>query len=97
MREHLHASAAMHAQLIEKALEKYGSVTGVAANFEIHRANLSRYFSAKKLPAYIAHMLAVDLGENEVAAIIEAEKYAARSEREKRYWSEMLLKALGIE
>lgn len=86
----------MHAELIEKALKKYGSVTGVAAELEVHRGNLSAYFRAKKLPAYIAHMLAIDLGENEIAALIEAEKYAARSERERKYWSEQLLKALGV-
>ena len=86
----------MHAQLIEKALKKYGSVRAIATALEIDQSNLNKSVRAQKLSPQIAHALAKDLGEDEILALVEGMKYAARSDRERKYWAAELLTLLGV-
>lgn len=87
---------AMHSELIEKAIKKYGSVRAVATALEVNRGNLSKAISAQKLSPQVAHVMACDLGEDEQIALYEALKYSARSDRERQYWAGELLKLLGV-
>lgn len=86
----------MHAQLIDKALKKYGSVRAIATALEIDQSNLNKSVRAQKLTPQIAYALAKDLGENEILALVEGMKYSARSERERQYWAAELLSLLGV-
>lgn len=86
----------MHAQLIEKAIKKHGSIRALATALELDRANLSRAISAKKLAPQVAHAIAKDLGEDPQLALLEALAHSSRSQREREYWTQELLDYIGI-
>ena len=79
-------------QLIEKAVQKMGTLDAVRRELDLKHGNLNNIRKGvRPMPAWIAGRLAEIAGENALEAVIQSQRVTAKSESEKGLWDRLLM------